>query len=160
MSDSINAVTVFVTPNERYFSSENHVKNLEKVEISCIADMTERHSICDIRILLGYHCLYIDDLDEILIAEADCVQFYGVFTFPFLKELSYAEIVTQALNALNSVDKREFLYELRDLVAWEDGIDSDVIDSKSTLYTFSDDSALTITVDEKDDILTIVNSGD
>lgn len=80
----------------RFFTTDNHVKNLKPIDVSSVLDVVEQYSICDPLVLVDILQLYTNDLDQLKTMkpnhEVDSV------VFDFLKDLSYAEITKQILD--------------------------------------------------------------
>ena len=80
----------------RFFTTDNHVKNLERINVSSVFDAVEQYSISNPLVLVDILQLYTNDLDQLKIMkpnhEVDSV------IFDFLKDLSYAEITKQILD--------------------------------------------------------------
>lgn len=111
----------------RFFNTDNHVKNLEEIEVNSVADVIEKYAICNPLVLVDVLQLYSNDLDQLKTMkpnhEVDSI------IFDFLKDLSYAQIVKQILDVHNTPSQRVIINDLKD--AWiydhEAGDDSDTI---------------------------------
>lgn len=116
----------------RFFKTENHVKNLQAIEVNSVADVIERYNLCNPLVLVDALQLYSNDLDQLKTMkpthEVDSI------TFDFLKDLSYAEITKQILDVCDDVSQRMIINDLKD--AWlydhESGNDFDVITLRPT----------------------------
>ena len=96
----------------RFFLTDDHVKNLHTIEVDSVADVINKN-VVSIAALLRHCLVFIDDLDELV--ENTTAQENGNahlpdsnhFSFDFLEELTYAEVVIEAVNAQGFFDEKE-----------------------------------------------------
>ena len=96
----------------RFFLTDDHVKNLHAIEVNSVADIVSKN-IVSVAALLRHYLVIIDDIDELV--ENTAEQENKIldlpdpvnFRFDFVSELSYAEIVIEAINAKEFFDDKE-----------------------------------------------------
>lgn len=125
----------------RFFSTDNHVKNLEQINVSSVCDVVEKYSICDPLVLLDILQLYTNDLDQLKVMKPN--HEVDSFTFDFLKDLSYAEITKQILDVYDYSSQQSIIEAI--MKEWAHG-SSYQADIDSIILNPSDDSALDITI--------------
>ena len=100
------------TKETRFFLTDDHVKNLHTIEVNSIADVINKN-VVSIAALLRYQFIDIDDLDELVettdMQEDEFAHLSDKkrLTFDFLEELSYAEVVIEAIEAQEFFDEKE-----------------------------------------------------
>lgn len=134
----------------RFFLTDNHVKNLHKIEINNVADALTS-GVCGIGVLLRYQYLKVDDLDELIVCnhendDGSDAYAEGTFHFDFLEWLSFADITQQGLTVGTFTDK------IKRLRFIEAHCNADLVPkskNNSRRYTTPDHSLLFIGVDHE-----------
>ena len=149
----------------RLFSTDNHVKNLHEIEISSVERAIKDwgHSILDIHTLLDYNSLRTGDIDQVSavsviptsIEPDESLYSDDVLTIDFTKDLSYAEIAAQALDAFGYYGKAGLISELKELWKKEDDYRGD---HQDLIFTAHDDSKLYIKIDHFEEIMIVTTT--
>lgn len=127
----------------RFFTTENHVKNLHEIEVNSIHDAVSVYCICSPLVFLDIKQLYANDLDQV--KEIPANHEIDSINFGFSKDLSYAEIIGQILDIYDYDGQISFIFEVtKDLRSKDKTIDGDT--EEMTIMP-SDRSVIVIKVD-------------
>lgn len=105
---------IFTNATEnRFFATDNHVKNLHQIEIDSVTDLLSK-GVCGISVPLLYQLIKVDDLDELIVSnhttdDGSDLDAPDTFNFDFLKYMTYAEIVAEALTIGTFAEKCQII---------------------------------------------------
>lgn len=148
------------TTKRRLFATDNHVKNLEAIEITSVAQATENwgHSIFNLETLLDQNYLATDDLDQLIVIPVASMGLEPVeppsdtLTIDFTGELTYAQIAAEVLGVYGYYGKIVVIDELKSLWHYQDDYRGD---TQSYVFTASDNSQLHIEIDHFEEIMVV-----
>lgn len=132
----------------RFFLTDDHVKNLHTIEVNNIADVINK-KVVSMAALLRHCLVFIDDLDELVentIAqenESAHLPDKDHFSFDFLEELTYAEVVIEAVAAQQFFDEKAKTIRFVEYLC-----DAHRLPNGSICFHTLDKSRLVILVDE------------
>ena len=133
----------------RFFTTDNHVKNLEQIDVSSVLDVVEKYSICDPLVLIDLLQLYTNDLDQLKVIKPN--HEVDSFAFDFLKDMSYAEITKQILDVYDFPSQLSIIEAIME--EWIHG-SSYQADIDSIVLNPSDDSVINITINHETNEIT------
>ena len=131
----------------RFFTTENHVKNLSEINVDSIHKVISDYAICSPLVFLDINQVYTNDLDQL--KEIPANHEVESITFDFSKELCYAEIIGQSLDIYDYDGQMSFIFEVickfPSDIKTEDNDDIEVMTIKP-----SDGSVITLNIDHYD----------
>ena len=133
----------------RFFTTDNHVKNLELIEVSSVLDVVEQYSICDPLVLVDILQLYTNDLDQLKTMKSN--HEVDSIVFDFLKDLSYAEITKQILDIYDYPSQLSIIEAIESEWLCDTSYQAD-IDTLALKPT--DGSRITVTINHETDEIT------
>lgn len=133
----------------RFFTTDNHVKNLELIEVSSVLDVVEQYSICDPLVLVDILQLYTNDLDQLKTMKSN--HEVDSIVFDFLKDLSYAEITKQILDIYDYPSQLSIIEAIESEWLCDTSYQAD-IDTLALKPT--DGSRITVTINHETDEMT------
>lgn len=137
----------------RFFSTDNHVKNLQLIDINSVSDLLSK-GVCSALVPLRFQYLKVDDLDELIATDhkkkdgSDAHE-PDTFHFDFLRWMSFADIVEEAMTVGTFEEQKKFLGWL------EANLPSDLSTKEPRQFFTPDDSELFISVDYKTETITV-----
>lgn len=148
------------TTKTRLFATDNHVKNLEAIEITSVAQATENwgHSVFNLETLLDQNYLATDDLDQLIVIPVASMSLEPVeppndtLTIDFTGELTYAQIAAEVLGVYDYYGKTDAIDELKSLWRYQDDYRGD---TQSYVFTASDNSQLHIEIDHFEEVMVV-----
>lgn len=148
------------TTKTRLFATDNHVKNLEAIEITGVAQATENwgHSVFNLKTLLDQNYLATDDLDQLIVIPVASMGLEPVeppsdtLTIDFTGELTYAQIAAEVLGVYDYYGKTDVIDELKSLWRYQDDYRGD---NQSYVFTASDGSQLHIEIDHFEEVMVV-----
>jgi hypothetical protein len=127
----------------RFFTTENQVKNLHEIEVNSIHEAVADYGICSPLVFLDINQLYANDLDQV--KEKPAHHEVDSIDLGFGKDLSYAEIIGQALDIYDYDGQLDFIFEVVFKFGSEDKTNDD--DTEVMTITPSDNSVIVINMD-------------
>lgn len=139
----------------RFFATDEHVKNLDKVKVGSVNDVMEMYEICSYAVLIEQSYLMPDSLGE-LIEIAYPKNSEDVpeqpFKFKFLEDLTHAQIMTEVFDIYDFDGQSYLINELQKTISFT--VIADNNDIVSTRHDFTDGSKLKVTIDHFNETLT------